>query len=248
MTQLRLTQLAADSAALLARFGPMAYLEFLAVSLGTTTLNALVAPQAFRAAVAGDGGGVLEALLDPFILIHEAIFALVFAAACLRIWWETEGGAPHGPSRARMLLGQALPLIVLNIIAGYAAYLGVLLFLVPGLIVSALTTTLVPAVVLEGRGWGGLARSVEMTRAHLWRLSVAWGAVVLPWLALTVSSAPAPQLASEDIGTLWLAWMVPDLFAAGLATVSLCLTMAAYRRLIHAESGGSDPGLHDIFR
>lgn len=244
---LRPGTLIADGAALMRRFGPMAYLEFLAISIGGTTLHVLVAPADFRADIARTEG-VLEVLADPFILTHEALFTLVFAAACMRIWWQTDGAAPEPAVRRRLLLGQAVPLVVLNIIAGYAAYLGVLLMLLPGLIISAVTTTLVPAVVLERRGWNGLARSVEMTRAHLWPLTVAWTAIIIPWLTLTIWVTPGAASADADIGTLWLAWLVPDAFAAGLSTMSLCLVMATYRRLIAAESGGSDSGLDDIFR
>ena len=248
MTPLRLTDLASDGGALLRRFGVMAYLEFLAIGIGTSTLHVLIAPGDFRAGIAAGGGSVLAVLTDPFIVIHEALFALVFGAACLRIWWQTEGGAPEPGARARFLAAQALPLVVLNMLAGYAAYMGVLLLLLPGLVISALTTTLVPAVVLEQRGWNGLARSFEMTRRHLWPLTAAWAAIILPWLVLSVWAAPGADVARADIGTLWLAGLVPDAFAAGLSTVSLCLVMATYRRLIADESGGLHDRLDDIIR
>ncbi len=247
---LQLTQIAADAATLVRRFGAGAFFDFLAVGVGVTTLQALIAPEAFRAEAAGQTpNSVFGVLTDPFVLTQEATLSLVFAAACLRIWQGWAGGAaPEGGWGAQLARNLA-PLVALNLLAGFAVFVGLLFLLLPGLMIAALTTVLMPAVAIEGRGWEALARSVEMTRPHFLRLTAAWAALILPWLLLLGVATPSPAAASEVAPvTLWLMWLVPEAVTAALSVVALCLTMSVYLALLQAESGGSARSLDDVFR
>ncbi|NNU81529.1 hypothetical protein HMH01_13900 [Halovulum dunhuangense] len=228
-----------DSAALLRRYGPIAYLEFLALGIAGTTLQVLLAPTAFRARVSEPGGDLVALMFDPLVLMSEAAFALLFGIACLRIWWEQTGAAPPPAERRALLAAQAAPLVVLNIATGYLGYIGLLAMLLPGLLIAALTTTLSPVILIERRGWDSLRRSVQMAVPHVFTLTAGWAAILLPWLVLSVAIAPPPAPPEASLTGLWLAWLLPDAAGAALTAVSLCLTMAAYGRITGTE--GSRP-------
>ncbi|WP_112322431.1 hypothetical protein [Oceanibium sediminis] len=242
MTRLTAATLAQDTAGLLRRFGAALYLDFLALGVAATTLQSLLAPESLRRLTRGDVDASVFALItDPAILGEEALFTILFAAGCLRIW-RASGGETSDPAAAlRQMLA---PLIVLSLATGFLAYFGMFLLILPGIVVLALTTTLVPMIVIEGRGWFALRATLSQCRPALGVLSLAWALTVIPLVIVATAVGPPPLAADAPITALWLGWLAPDLIAAMVSTLTLAMSMAAYLRL--QPAGGAD--LEDVFR
>lgn len=243
MTLALLTQ---RSLTMLRSFGPLAFCEFLALTMGTRALQIILSPEGFREdMLRTEIPSLMSIFLDPFVLIHEVLFTLVFAAACLRIWWSSNT-APE--DRHGALTGPFLPLVTLNLLTGIALYMGLILALLPGLLIAAVTTTLTPVILFEGLGWRSLGRALRQSGRQIWRLTVVWGMILIPWLLMLSSvNTPPEELATADMSALWWAQFTPDVISAGLSVVVLCMTMSAYTILIEDEAGGSG-SLMSIFR
>lgn len=244
MTLAGLTQRAVT---LLRQFGPMAFCDFLALTLGTRAIQILLAPETFREDMLQTQVPTLAAIfLDPLVLLHEGLFTVVAALLCLRIWWAHH---PAPADRTSVLTRQIIPLIVLNLIASVALYLGLVLALLPGLIIAALTTTLTPVILFEGLGWRSLGRTLRQSGRQIWRLTVVWGMILIPWLLILATVNQPPELLeTSSISQLWWAQFTPDVVSAGLSAIVICVTMAAYMILTEDEAGGSPRSLMDVFR
>ncbi|MSU88114.1 hypothetical protein GE300_00615 [Rhodobacteraceae bacterium 2CG4] len=250
MSGLDLRQLASDGAAILLRHGRRAGLDLLALGVGMITAEALLVPERFVAARTGAAEGwPLSILLDPFLLLHEAGFALLFGAACLRIA-DDMGGAAGRPTGGR-LRRNAVPLIVTMIALGYLSYFALLLVILPALLLAAATTTAYPAILVEDRGWAGLRRSIAQCLPHLFRLTAAWAVVFLPFLFVLfamIPEAPAETGAETPVearaAVLWVSSLGMEVVQTLLNLASLGLIMAAYRQL---GPDGDARQLNDVF-
>ena len=237
-----------DTGQILSRHGLWLWLEFTALSVLVTTCYALLAPGSFATHMQREEEGVFGAVfLDPVVILSEAVFALLFALAALRLW-HAETGAEPGPGSWRRQMGAALvPVVVLNYVAGVAVYVGALLFILPGLIVAAATLLVIPAVVIEDRGWGAFNRSLKLTGPHLLPLTLAGAAIAVPMVLLSIILGPTAALEAQVPPlTLWLSWLTSDVVGGGLAAMSAALMMASYRALVDLDAGGRD--LPEVFR
>ncbi len=242
MTRLDIPLLARDAAAIVTRHGGRATLDIGALAILIVTADALLRPDLFVAArTSGTEVGPLSLLLDPFLMAHEAAFAILFGAACLRVADETRGEAGR-PTGAR-LKHNAAPLIVTMIALGFASYFGLMLLILPALLLTAVTTTAYPAILVEGRGWGGLSHSIAQCGPHLLRLTAAWSVLLVPFLVVLLSMvSEAPE--GTSVTSLWLTELKIELVQTLLNVLSLGLIMAAYRQL--GEDADADR-LNDIF-
>ncbi len=241
-----LSGLLLQSVKLFIRFGPMAGIEFLAVYLGMRALHILLAPDDFRARVTGTSDATFFTIyLDPFVILIEVVFAVIFGVACLRIWWSM---APAPVDRWGVLTRNLVPLLVLTIGTGIVSFYGLFIAFLPGLVIVALTTVLTPVILIEGAGWGSLRRCVALCTRQFWRLTMLWGAILTPWMLYVFSaSGSATELIGADMSALWVAQFRADLVSATLSAMILCVTMATYSQLIDGEAGGGQ-NLMDIFR
>lgn len=242
MSGLRLGQLYSDMRTIFSRHGLSAGADFLALGIGMLTLEALLFPTRFVVRrLPDEDTSIASALLDPFLLLHEALFACLFGQACLRI--AADMGFGRADEAASLLRRNLLPLIVLNIAIGYASYLGILMLILPGLLLAAVTTTLTPAILIEDRGWQGLTRSVSQCMPHVLRLTGVWAMIYLPALVLLISLTPRPT-AETSAGQLWAALIVAEILSVLLATIILALVMATWQQV---RDGSDRDRLSDIF-
>ena len=84
-----------------------------------------------------------------------------------------------------MILQNILPLTVLTVVAALALMIGFLFFFIPGLYVSAMFFVLAPSVLVERAGFGGLSRSIDLTREYRWPII---GTMIVMFLVLIVIS------------------------------------------------------------
>jgi|GEM_PF-6145117 len=248
MIPLRVRDLLQSMMQILSRHGIWCFFEFAALSVAITTLYALIAPESFAMHFTRQADASMAGMLtDPVLLVAEAAYALLFALACLRIWEAHSGRRLAGDDRKRKLLRGAVPLVVLGFVASTLAYLGLILFIAPGLMVVAITSLIAPAVMVEGRGWRSILRSLRMTGGHVTTLTIAWAAIGMPLLFLGVMLGPDAALEAVPGAALWQAWIVSDLLSAAFSAASVALVMATYATLLEAEAGGGQR-LPEVFR
>lgn len=243
MKPLRLSTVIGETVALAQRFGMGLYAEFLAAGVLMTTLEVLVSPEGLRARYEpGVEIALAQVFFDPFVLLHEALFSVIVGAACLRIWWAmTDDTAPAGAVLGRTLA----PLVVLNVATGFLTFFGLMLMIVPGLVLAAALTVLVPVIVIEEQGWIALPRSLGLVRGAILKLTALWAMILIPWLFLTVATSPDPlAIADATDGQMWLMLVLSDLFSPAMAALSTCATMAIYRQLVSGERQTLD----EVFR
>jgi hypothetical protein len=79
-----------------------------------------------------------------------------------------------------------LRVLLIGIVYGVLVCIGLLVFVVPGLMLMTIFYVALPAAVLESKGIGAsLSRSADLTRGNRWPI---FGAVVLFWLLILVVS------------------------------------------------------------
>jgi hypothetical protein len=93
------------------------------------------------------------------------------------------GKASTGESLSRGLAG-FLPLIGASIVFTVAAFFGMLLLIVPGVMVAVAWCVCIPALVAERKGvFGSFSRAADLTRGNRWRI---FGLGVIAWIILMV--------------------------------------------------------------
>ena len=236
--RIRISDTVAETGQLMRRFGVSLYIDFLAVGLFATTVQSLVAPASLQPNTGASQRSILELFLDPFVILHETLFTVVMAAACLRIWARLDPGARLSDAQ---LWGNLLPLAVLNFAIGLATFYALALFVVPGLLLSALFTALIPVIVLEDKGWDALPRTMALTRGSLMRLTALWAMLLIPWIILSIAMDPSgrilPDASAFDV---WRAHIFADLHAPLMAAIATCLTLSCYRQMLDKEQADAD--------
>lgn len=235
----------AEAFALFRRHGFGLYFDYLAAMIVLSTFGALANPDGLRARLTGtlpEGVDTLHELIlfNPGSYASSVVFTLVSATAFLRIWWREEGYAPDPGERRAIFVANIMPLIVLQLAADLAFTLALYAFFIPAILVAALTMFLIPAVLLEDRGWSGLGRALGLAAPNLLRLSLAWFVIIFPWFVMLIIADPvSPAFADADVTTLWLSDILSDIWSPAFSAFSLCVVIAAYHQM-------TDPGRKDL--
>ncbi|MEM9811878.1 MAG: hypothetical protein AAF913_04360 [Pseudomonadota bacterium] len=221
------------------------YGEFFAARVASLTLLFLLFPgQAVWLVAGGEAPAPIFYFVNASSLIGSAIFAVVSLGAARRLWGRVGGDASPPPWG---VVGWT-PVLVISLGLDHVVTAGILFLLVPGLILQALTTTVLPLLAIEVAGWRAVERAIAMARPHLLVLTVAWSVIILPWLSLFIFGGPAEAQDEVALFDLWLRAIFSDLFTPAFIGFSLCLSVVTYQHLIEAEGGGPDDRLSDIFR
>ena len=87
-------------------------------------------------------------------------------------------------SRVRPKLGT---IVVAGLLLGLAIGIGLVLFIVPGLILMTIWIAVIPAIVLEGRGIGeSFGRSWELVQGRFWYVLLTVVLTILLWFGVSV--------------------------------------------------------------
>lgn len=115
---------------------------------------------------------------------------------------------------------RAVPVIGVAILAGLATGLGVLLFVVPGVIIGCMLYVAIPACVIEKTGVSAsLSRSVALTKGYRWQI---FGLFLLVVVIALVGGLVLAKIGGEGLvgQILSFAWqVVSTAFSAVLAAV-----------------------------
>lgn len=228
-----------DSFALFSANAGMLCLEFAAATVAGMTACALFFPGSFLdVAVARPGDARVPSPISPYTICLSLAQAIAAASATGRLW------RARFPDRQPISAAPVVaPLLVMALLVDHLFLLGLGLFILPGLLIMAVTTVFVPALIIERQGWRSLARSFEMTRPHLLALSGIWALVLIPVVILSVVEFRGPPVADATMTQLWLSEIASSYWTPvvnGFAT-AMCVTI--YIRLTDLEAGGTDPGI-----
>ena len=124
------------------------------------------------------GVGLVLVSLTPYLAL--AVFGAAVAVAA----HDTKtGGSGSILGYVRAGLTQVIPLALCNLIAAILIVVGTSLGMLPGLWVFAVFAVVAPAIAIERCGFGGLRRSMDLTREYRWPIM---GGAILLFLAMSL--------------------------------------------------------------
>jgi hypothetical protein len=138
-----------------------------------------------------------------------------------------------------------LPLLICAIAAAVAIYFGSIL-IVPALYLMGMWCMIIPAIVIENRGFGAFGRSAELTQYYRWALGLFWtlfqvAALVLCSIPMLLGVGVTVGI-EEAIGSGGIISSIGGLsviipWSSTWHTLSPCLTAMMYTRLVEIEEG-----------
>jgi len=190
--------------------------------------------------------GILSTLLikaAPGLAIVSLLISLVattlFTGMVVELVADVQDGRRH--ATAAGLLRAAAPvlgkLILVGIVAGFAVVLGLLLFIVPGLILITIWSVAAPVVVLERPpGLRALGRSRALVRGNGWQVF----AVIFILFILVAVLAGAVDAGAESAGTGvgLVVRVIVGVLAAPLSALAQAVLYFQLRGLATAGAGG----------
>ena len=199
--------------------------RFLANRQPIVTLTLLFALLSVLIALAGAGGAFGQAVSLGFsLLVGVAYTGMVVYLLCVP-------GAGDGPADLwRGILPVLARLIWLTLLTGVLIAVGLLLFILPGLILITIWSVAIQAVVVErATVLDSLRRSRELVRGNAWRvflflLLLALILLMAATLALLVAAPFGTGLLGAAVSAFALASVVNPILVVGPAALYNCLT------------------------
>jgi hypothetical protein len=173
-----------------------------------------------------------------------SVFGLVAQAATVDAAMRVADGGPaaFGQALGRGF-GRVLPLLGAWLIAMVLIMLGMVLFVVPGIMVVVAYLVVTQVVVMERLGpWGALKRSARLTKGSRWKL---FGFMLLMGLFGGIS-AGATALGTAALGRLGGA-VVQLLVSPTLTLFTVVATTMVYRELVANRDGFGGARLAAVF-
>ena len=192
------------------------------------------------------------------MILGIALYAIV-QGALVRSTVDHEEGRHPGLGESIMAgLVVAIPLIVMAIISGIAMMIGLVLFVVPGVILYMMWSVSAPALVDERLSiMGALGRSRYLTRGYRWRIfGMVLVLAVLSWLAMALMATLVVAGGSFSLQAVAKAQQDPSIVAIVvllimqtlISVVSGVTHASLFVELRNAKDGPSDAALADVFR
>ncbi len=236
-----------DAASLFWRNILWLYVDFFAAAVMALTLYLVFFPmQAIDVIFYGVVPSGIFYIVNPYSILSSLTFAFVTVGVTKRLWRRAGMTAPPGPFG----LQSWIPIFVLALLIDHLLFPALLLFLIPGLFLSALTTVLTPVLVLEQRGWQAPPRAIELVAAHISPLMMIWAVILVPWVFLMFagSSGPPESGATITLGALWWREVLDSMHWPIFSAFATCIVVTVYKRLLEIEGGPSGEDLDNIFR
>ncbi len=186
---------------------------------------------------AARGGGMLTGWQMPALVavLSILIWLVTTGAVTLAAYDARLGRAPRLGTYLARALGAAPAIVVLGTLYMLAVGVGLMVLLVPGLYLLARYWVMVPAVLVDGAGLGGLSRAAELTRGYRWPIV----GLILGVLALNVLLSLVLGLAlgaGAFAGAAALGQPAPLLVVADtLITAAQTALMSVFTALLYAR-------------
>jgi hypothetical protein len=195
--------------------------------------------------VVAAGGSWADTGIVVLAMLVGALGLAVVAGAVTRAAVAAVAGEDLGVGRSyRSAAGRMWPLLLVIVLTWLLTMLGLLLFVVPGVVVGVLLAVSVPAQVVEDTGVRrALSRSWNLVGGHWWH---TFGTILLTWLLLGLAVSLVDG-AAEGLGIGWLAETIAQALSITLATpfaalvaVLLYLDLRARREPLDSDLPGRD--------
>ncbi|MEM9270890.1 MAG: hypothetical protein AAGA78_18370 [Pseudomonadota bacterium] len=245
-----LLRTAESSWQLFTRHGRWVFVELVALGVAVDLVFLLWNPGVFGPILgfSADLNPLTASAFYPYLLASSLAFTCLIAHQITRIWLaETDGQAQPGHVMS-LIRASLVPLLVIQAGIDAAFLISLLMLVLLGPVILALTTLTIPTVVIEGRGWAGFARNLNLVSGMWGRLALLWACLLLPTM---IGSAIIHDWAvarmgevSEGVAALSFATLT-DLPSTLMNAAAVCIILAVYREATQAEAG---PDPSDVFR
>jgi uncharacterized membrane protein len=219
----------------LSTFIPMSIIAYLPVWIGIAVLGDAAVPDLSAGATAGLSGSFLVLTLLAMLASYWLQAALVYGT----ISTMRGNRASMGETFSRSL-GALGTVILLAIVISICVGLGLILFIVPGIVIAVMFWVAIPAEVVERGGVGAsLKRSRELTKGHRWSI---FALVVLLIVLMMLISGVLGMIIGQSEGLPAIVFQeILGMFVSGIWAV---ITAVAYHdlRVIKEGSGAEQIG------
>ena len=164
------------------------------------------------------------------------VWYLTLAVMSLLIVDLAAGGRRSLDSYLREVLPHTFTLLVLGLLISFAAALGFLLFIIPGLYIAAQFFVWVQCVTVENEGMAGLGRAQTLTKGYRWPIAGAMLLIGVMAVGVLLVLTPAIAANAESAGGLILS-LLSALLEALLYAVFGVYTTLVYLRLREIKDG-----------
>lgn len=174
----------------------------------------------------------------------------IIIATLVQLAYDAKLGRPLNYVRYySAAIATLLPNVVLMIIVTILVSLAAMLLLIPGLWLMALYSVVVPALVIEGAGFGSMRRSQTLTKEYRWPV---FGALLLVYICSMILNlgvvfiAGAITSAMGSVGTLVGIVMLALVYVASYGLISIAVSLI-YARLREIKEGVGVDQLAAVF-
>lgn len=180
------------------------------------------------------------------LVIYSVTIALLVQVAFDAKLGKSRGIADYfGPA-----IRSILPLIVLGIVTYLAFTLGLMLLVIPGFWVLAVFFVVVPAIVIDQAGFGGMGRSMSLTKEYRWPIVGAFIIMFICTVLISVLAGFLLGLVGAAIGGA--AGIIVSLILAGclyaITNGLMGITIAlVYARLREIKEGIGIDKIAEVF-
>ena len=146
------------------------------------------------------------------------------------------------PAYVNRTLAFIFPIVILSIVFAIIMYIGLFLLIIPGLYIAARFSVLVPAIIIDGVGWGGMGRAQDLTKGYRWPIVGALILIALAVLVVALVIAGITYLAYSLTGIVGyiLIQAIGSTFTTGIMG---CFSALLFARLKEIKEG---VGMSDI--
>ncbi|MEM9140250.1 MAG: hypothetical protein AAGB15_10520 [Pseudomonadota bacterium] len=190
---------------------------------------------------------------SPMTMIVATIFGVILwgfsAAALTRAVYDIKmsGSASIGNALGTGLK-YVVPVILVVLVLYIVGVLASIALVLPGLYVMAMWFVIIPAVVVDGAGFGALGRSSSLTKGYRWPM-VGYGVLFILLYVVVFVVMGGLQFLFADMGTvgLILAAVASVMTYAFLYCIGSAMAALAYARLTEIKEGMSINQIADVF-
>ncbi|GHC46939.1 hypothetical protein [Neogemmobacter tilapiae] len=226
-------------------------LSVVVLALGPTLLGLVISGLLVGWGVTLGAGSVSPGDISIPMVILSAVIQIALAGVTtgllIQLAYDAKLGKPVTPmAYIAPALAVIVPLTVLSFVAGLAAGIATLALIIPGLWVYAVFSVMPAAVIIEKVGFGGLGRSVELTREYRWPIV---GAVILMGICNFVIQLVAGFVIGLIAGSTGIvgALIVMGLLSAVTYGLGSILVALIYARLREIKEGTSVRDIAAVF-
>jgi len=183
---------------------------------------------------------MVAAVLVP-LLLYSIMTGMLVAAA-----YDAKAGRSAGVgSYVGAALKNLLPLIGTAIVAWLLIGVGFALLVIPGIWLLGVFSVIVPAIMVEGAGFGALKRSAQLTKEYRWPII---GFMIVIYLIFYAASFAIGILGALVAADMPMVFLVLQGVAGGITAAIASIAVAvAYARLREIKDGVGFADLADVF-